>query len=215
MTSSMLLTGLSVLWDKIMTQSNSESRKRRRFRFSLKMMLVLVTLSCIGMAVYFLSYRFTEYDDYYVELTEKVKFQGFDVDVLVILEEGRKTPTLRQRFLIYRMQRYASALRESINDAADEHRVNFEGMVGDLTEEYGLPVMNRENIQNHFWVSSVWIPRLIGSSDDYIALGCSCNWEEEHGMEMLIKNGESVEWHGQDGPWQWQAPWKFMQKKQK
>ena len=107
--------------------------------------------------------------------------------------------------MIYKLQRYSNSLNESLCDAADRHRINFEYLVGDLVDEYGLPEMNRGNIDEYFSVGMITVPRLKGSSDDYIVLGCSCLWEDEHGMELLVKNGEEAIWAGCDGPWQWKS----------
>ena len=143
-------------------------------------------------------------------MTEKVKFFGSSCDVCVTLEEGRTSPSIRQRLLIYRLQRYAPELMEKICDAAERHRFEYEGPVGFLHEEYGLPIMNRKNIREHFSYGLILIPRLTGSSDDYTVLGCDCEWDIEHGMEMLIKNGTEVPWQGVAGPWHYKTPHEFM-----
>lgn len=177
----------------------------------------LIALAGIGLGGYVqwsnISFRFEDYGDYYlVSMLDKVNFQGRDCELCVILEEGETAPTLRQRWLIYKLQRYDSSLIDVIHDAADQHRINIEYLVGDLTEEYGLPVMNRQNIGDHYGIGLIKIPRLIGSKDDFIVLGCGCTWEEEHGMEILVMNGKTVEWHGEEGPWQWETPAAFLEK---
>ena len=69
-----------------------------------------------------------------------------------------------------------------------------------------------EKDADHYHVGLIWVPRLEGSSDDFVVLDCSCTWEEEHGMVLLIKNGSSVAWWGNAGPWQWESPADFLAK---
>ena len=176
-----------------------------------------MALICVALASYlftdnFFSYKFNSMD-YYVEMDERIDLLGeTELEVWVILEERQSKPTLRQRMLIYKLKRYGMKLKSKLDDSADRHRIDYEARVGDLTEEYGLPKMNRQNIADHYGFGLVWIPRLEDSSDDFVVLACDCIWEEEHGMEMLIKNGNSVEWCGTEGPWQWNSPTEFLNK---
>ena len=182
------------------------------------MMLILIAMICFLLAVYlatdnFFSYSFNGIDYYYVEMDEKIDFlREQENEVWIILEEGETKPTLRQRMLIYKLKRYQQSLKPILDDAANDHRIDFDRKAGDLPEEYGLPEMNRQNIADHYLVGLIWVPRLEGSSDDFVVLDCSCTWEEEHGMELLIKNGSSVAWWGNAGPWQWESPADFLAK---
>ena len=193
----------------------AKTKPNRRFQFRLSAVLIFVLLIGVFLAVHEewkkIDFSFQEFDEYYmVEMLENVDFLGEQsCHVYVILEEGQTAPTLRQRWLIYRMQRYDQSLRVAMDGAANENRIDFEEAVGDLTAEYGLPVMNRENIGEHYGFE-IKIPRLADSPDDYIVLSCHCTWEQEHGMEMLIRNGREVPWQGNDGPWQWNTPTEFM-----
>ena len=192
-----------------------KSDSRWRFRFSLKTLLILMALVGFLLASYlftdkFFSYKFDSMD-YYVEKVERISFLDEQkLEVWVILEEGKDEPTLRQRMLIYKLKRYGMSLKPILDDAADKHRIEIEYAVGNLTEEYGLPVMNRQNIADHYHIGLIWIPRLEDSPDDFVVLGCDCIWEEEHGMEMLVKNGSSVAWFGGNGPWEWSSPAEFL-----
>ena len=151
-------------------------------------------------------YQFTPYDSH-AELDEKFEFLGDKVEVWVILEDGKSAPTFRQRWLIKKMLRYPAELKNSMCDAADQHRKDTEHSAGDLTLEYGLPRMNRYNIQEHFGIGVIWVPQLDGLSDDYLVLACDCTWEEEHGMHLIVKNGETVACRGEvDG----QSAQKFL-----
>jgi len=151
-------------------------------------------------------YKSTPYDSH-VELDGRFEFLGDQVEVWVILEDGQSAPTFRQRRLIKKMQRYPTELKNSMCDAADQHRTDYEHAVGDLTLEYGLPRMNRDNIQEHFDIGVIWVPQLDGLSDDYLVLVCDCTWEEEHGMDLIVKNGETVASRGElDG----QSAQKFL-----
>ena len=190
---------------------------RQHLRFRLRSIFVLVALASCLLAAYIqwkkIDFHFETFDDYYVGMIEKIDFLGErECDVRVILEEGQTAPTLRQKWLIYKLQNYDSSLRSTVDNAANEHRVEYEGAVGDLTEEYGLPVMNRGNIDKHFGYGIV-IPRLADSKDDFVVLSCYCTWDNEHGMQILIKNGQEAPWQGMAGPWEWKTPTEFLSTK--
>ena len=123
---------------------------RQHLRFRLRSIFVLVALASCLLAAYIqwkkIDFHFETFDDYYVEMIERIDFLGErECDVRVILEEGQTAPTLRQKWLIYKLQNYDPSLRSIVDDSANENRIEYEYAVGDLTE-YGLPVINRENI---------------------------------------------------------------------
>jgi len=188
-------------------------RKRWKLRFGIKSLLALMLLTSLLLVNEFLWYKFDRpYDNCaHVELTHKVDFLGDETEVWVILEQGRSTPTFRQRRLIQRLQGYDASLEMLMDDAANDHRIMFDDAAGHHHHEYGLPLMTREIIGQHYGIGLIWIPKLSGSSDDFVVLGCDCDWEIEHGMQMLVKNGTSVPWQGGEGPGEWKAAYKFVE----
>ena len=67
--------------------------------------------------------------------------------------------------------------------------------------------------QKNTLLNGIVIPRLADSKDDFVVLSCFCTWEEEHGMQILIKNGQEAPWQGTEGPWEWKTPTEFLSTK--
>lgn len=103
-------------------------------------------------------------------------------------EDGQ--PTERQIALVDAIGSFSTSIRESINDAAEKYRKEIDDEV-DLSE-YDLGHINRRNIENHYMISKIVIPPIGACKDDYHFLEGSCEWEEEHGLEILLRNGEVI-----------------------
>ena len=148
-------------------ESGSEKQSRWRFRFSLRILLLVTALVAAYFAFLPPFFKYTPYDSH-AELDERFQFLCEEVEIWVVLEDGHSAPTFKQRRLISRLQQYDPILFDAMCDAADQHRQEYQHAVGDLVLEYGLPVMNRENIQEHFGVGLIWIPQLKDLPDDFL-----------------------------------------------
>ena len=151
-------------------------------------------LICACVAFFPKMYWFT-FDGSAYELNGTIDFLGHDVDVYLTPESDNKWPTLRQRQLVSKMESLAPSFWSKIQDVAVENLHTLEGEIGDMTDEYGLPEINRENIDDFFAVDWIWIPKQMDSKDDYVGLGFSSDWASNSGMYMLLKNGKII-WHG-------------------
>ena len=149
------------------------------------------------------------------QLNGTVDFLGHDLGVYLTAEAPGRWPTIRQRWLLLKLESYDQELWSEIGNVAVENLHAFEDWVGDMTDEYGLPEMSRENINDFFTIDMIWIPKQSDSTDDYVGFCFACEWETEHGMYMLMKNGKIVwhgwscqQWHSQQ--WHSQSGWKQM-----
>lgn len=131
------------------------------------------------------------------ELDHQVEFLGSKCQVLVCFEDGEDYPTQRQIKLLKKTLRATNY--DVMDDASESHRKRVDAMVG--LDEYGLGHINRANIREHYSVGMIVIPKLDSSSDDYVIFGCSCEWEEEHGMQIILMNGDECVYFGGDEPW--------------
>ena len=166
------------------------------FRFRLRTLLLITSLVCICIAFFPKLHRFTDLGATgAVELVGTSEFLGHELIVYVTPDSKRKWPSIRQRLLINRVEGYEHSLWDEIKDVAIQNLHAFEDDVGDMTDEYGMPEMNRENIEDFFAIDAIWIPRQADSSDDYVGIMFGCDWETELGMYMLLRNGKIV-WHG-------------------
>ena len=112
-----------------------------------------------------------------------------------ISEAGDQAPTERQIALLDSLD----ALTDEINPllsawAKKDFRRRLEnwGMTPEeLNEELDMEI-DEQNIQNHFSINQVIIPRIGNCNRDYIFLCGSCDWDEEHGIEFLLENGKPV-----------------------
>lgn len=174
-----------------------------KLRFGLSSFLVGTLVLGAGLGLYASRWKFDhEWENRY-ELEQRVKFLGFDCRVLVCAEEGADGPSWRQRRLLSKILRDPDP--DVIDDAADAYLNHVDDMVG--LAEYGLGHINRGNIRDHYGISCITIPRQAGSPDDYVVLDGGCDWEEEHGLQLLIKNGRECVSFGGYEMWERQKPW--------
>ena len=101
----------------------------------------------------------------------------------------RAEATPKQLAALKLIQSVDDSFQNSIDDAAEQFRAWVDGRV-DLSSE-GLGAINRANIRDHYQIYTVRIPWQDGESLHYF-LDCSCDWEEEHGMQMLVRDMDIV-----------------------
>lgn len=174
-----------------------------KLRFGLLSFLIVIFAIGTGLGLYLSRWNFEhEWENCYA-LDRQVDFLGFDCRVVVCAEDGADGPSWRQRRLLSRVLRYSE--HSLVDDAAELYRANVDEMVG--LDEYGLGHINRSNIREHYGISRITIPIQAGSPDDYIVLDGGCDWEEEHGLQLLIKNGQECVKFGGFESWRRQKPW--------
>ena len=103
--------------------------------------------------------------------------------------EDQTEATPKQLAALKLVQSLDDSFQNLIDDAAEQFRAWVDSRV-DLSSE-GLGGINRANIRDHYEIFNVQIPVQDGDSLHYF-LGCGCDWEEEHNMEMLVRDMEIV-----------------------
>lgn len=141
-------------------------------------------------------YDFTWEDDFWV--TEKhVPFLGETVEITVIPEDGQEArPSPRQLAAIDALDDLPPEILEKIDNAADGHRRRVDDLIN-LAEE-GLGDIQRDNIHEHYEIDEVVIPPHGTSPRIFQFISAECDWEEEHGMEILLCDGKVVSCTNQD-----------------
>jgi len=142
------------------------------------------------------AYEFAWDDDFWV--TEKhIPLLGEMVEITVIPEDGRQAPpSAKQLAAIDALDDLPPELMDRIDDAADGHRRRIDEMI-DLAQE-GLGDIRRDNIGDHYEIDEVVIPPHGRSSHVFQFLSAECDWEEEHGMEILLCDGQVFSCTNQD-----------------
>jgi len=141
-------------------------------------------------------YDFT-WDDGFWVTNRHVPFLCREVEIVVVpedLEEAR--PTHRQIAAIDALDDVPDSIVKRLNDAADGHRRRIHDLI-DLAEE-GLGDICRENIADYFEIDEIVIPPLGDCARVYHFLSADCDWEPEHGLEFLLRDGEVVSCTNQD-----------------
>ena len=76
---------------------------------------------------------------------------------------------------------------DSMNDVAEMARAECDEEV--CLTDYGLGHINRENIDQYYRIESIIIPGDCSSSDEHMFFDGECDWEDEHGLRLSLKNG--------------------------
>jgi hypothetical protein len=88
-------------------------------------------------------------------------------------------------------------LDESALAMAQEHIYQYyKDILGYLTpeDEWYVEIDKPEDVWKHiqFGVEPVIARRDYGDKEVYVSLECSCDWEQEHGLQIVLKNGSVV-----------------------
>ncbi len=68
--------------------------------------------------------------------------------------------------------------------------------------ECGCQDVTRHNIDDHYQIQRALVPPLWGSEDRYLVLGGNCDWDDEHGIQMVVKNATVIKCGPADGIYQ-------------
>ncbi|MBI4057786.1 hypothetical protein HY405_00470 [Candidatus Microgenomates bacterium] len=125
------------------------------------------------------------------EASKNIPFLDREVKITFITGGEANQPTKKQLNVLGRIEDLPKDFSSILDDAADSYRKT---VIESLLEEDSEPIrhIQRENISNHYKIDDVVIPELGRSRDVLFFLTGECDWEEEHGIEILVKN-EKVE----------------------
>lgn len=58
--------------------------------------------------------------------------------------------------------------------------------------EATLHLQNENEIWNHIYPSQIYISRRPEDQQIYVQVGCGCDWNEEHGLQLVFKQGHEL-----------------------
>ena len=134
-----------------------------------------------------------------------IPFLGFVVSVYFISETDEDLPpTKRQIELLDSVDNLTDEIKPELAIWARKDfkkRLENWGITPDeLAEENGFEI-DEQSIERHFRIDQVVIPRIEGCNHNYIFLAGKCDWDVEHGIEFLLKNGAPIRCAAQEGLW--------------
>ena len=97
-------------------------------------------------------------------------------------------PTDRQIEIANSLFGLNADLSNSMDDVAELARAECDEQI-DLAD-YGLGHINRKNIGDHYRIQTIIVPGDCSPIDEYLFLDGECDWEDEHGLRLSMKNGE-------------------------
>ncbi|MHB8914123.1 MAG: DUF6985 domain-containing protein [Minisyncoccota bacterium] len=123
------------------------------------------------------------------ECTKFIPFLGKEMEVVFITAGKGEKPADEQLQLLDRLDSISNEFVTNIDDAAETYKKevyeNIDPAEADLS-------INREDISRHFSLDTVVIPEIGQSKDVLFFLTGECDWEKEHGIEILVKDGQVV-----------------------
>lgn len=129
-----------------------------------------------------------EWDGAIWQSTEPINFYGTSL-LLEVENESPDGPTPNQLASAAAIERAGERLRADICRHAFDHCRLVEEWI-DLEDE-GVHI-NFDRIEDHMQLKSVMVPELGPCSAAVYMLDYDCDWEPEHGMQMVIEDDEVV-----------------------
>jgi len=141
--------------------------------------------------------------DIFWQTKKYIEFIGHEVPVYFISETSEKLePTKRQIELLDSIDNLPDNIQsEMASYARKDYKSRLEawGLSPDeLAEENGFEI-DEENIDGHFRINQVVIPRVNECKHTYVFFAGECDWDVEHGIEFLLKDGVPIRCSAQEG----------------
>jgi hypothetical protein len=132
-----------------------------------------------------------------------VKFLGYEITAYCNPETDRDLPpTRRQMELLDSLENLPDAIKPELAEWArkDYHsRLQHWELSGEeLAGEIGFPI-DEENIERHFRIREAVVPGVNGCATAYLLLIGRCDWDAEHGIEFLLKDGSPIRCSAAEG----------------
>ena len=103
-----------------------------------------------------------------------------------IMQEGESLPTQRQIEVLYSLNDLTDHVLKDIANHALEYFRQVDAVVNLAGE--GI-VIDESRIECYFRFESILIPELGECETNYFFVSADCDWEPEHGMEVLVGDG--------------------------
>ena len=109
------------------------------------------------------------------------------LNVSFMQERDAPRPTARQLLALEHFQ----ALPATLATAIQSHALKYCERIDDIVclEEEGITI-GRGNIARHYRLRELVIPPLADTTADFFLLTADCDWEPEHGMQIILDGNE-------------------------
>ena len=104
-----------------------------------------------------------------------------------IMCENDVSPTPRQKEVLNSLENLPRGLVREITKFAIDYYQRIDDAV-DLAYE-GRAIKKRD-IAKHYTIKSILIPNMGDCDTNYFFISADCTWEEEHGMQILVEDGQ-------------------------
>lgn len=90
--------------------------------------------------------------------------------------------------------RLTQADREAISELAYENCMNFLADIGyDTWQEPLRQITDKHEIWSFIYPGAIYVTRRpYGDQDIYVQVTCECEWEEEHGLQLIFRQGKKL-----------------------
>jgi hypothetical protein len=112
------------------------------------------------------------------------------LEICVMLEDGASKPSNRQIDVIQSLNKIPSKqLQNEIAAGARQYFREVDSKV-ELADD-GIHI-DENQIETHYRFAIITIPKHNECRTDFAVIGMECDWEEEHGMHILLADGHVV-----------------------
>lgn len=132
------------------------------------------------------------------QTTKYIAFLGRQLPARFISEQDDQEPTARQIAVLDSLDKLTADLIPQLIEWARrdlQARLSNWGITLDELEAE----IDLDNLQNHFSINEVLVPRIAECQNNYIFLNGECDWDPDHGIEFLLKNGILILCEAQEG----------------
>jgi hypothetical protein len=131
--------------------------------------------------------KFTKDDDLW---EAEVYVPIFDVTVpLTVLGEDDQGPSSRQQEIVDSIAILPMSLLKTLKYRAYEYFARVRDEAGEAEFD---PSIKKGTIQKHYRLKSTLVPKIKDSPTNYLFLTFDCDWEEEHGMQVVLADDQIV-----------------------
>jgi hypothetical protein len=132
------------------------------------------------------------------ETKKYVAFLGREVPARFISERDNQEPTARQIAILDSVDDLSQEIVPQLVEWAQRDLQTRLSNWGITIDELEIEI-EPDNLQNHFSINEILVPRIGDCKINYIFLAGACDWDEEHGIEFLLKDGKPISCGAQEG----------------
>jgi hypothetical protein len=137
----------------------------------------------------------------YLQASEPVHVPLFSasLEVRVNAEQGATSPTASQLGALQQFLELPSSQRDALthelvlvcHEVCAQRRIDG--------QDLPIRLARRADVWSYVGFSTITLPAHGATRDRYVFVAGGCDWDEEHGIELLFKNGRLFKLSAQDG----------------